>query len=277
MQTVGVWLRQAREARGSTLKEAEEAIRIRVRFLEALEAWDLAAFPGGDVQIRGFLRIYARYLGLPADEVLARYSGARPVGSAPSGAMTSRSAPGLATSRPRPAPVVTSRPRWMNAETLIIACILLILLPTIGVGGWYFIVRRGGAEETVAPAAATAPVEGGSSSTPVAPQTSPLVTPTFPVNPDGGVTLALEASEHVWVRVTADDTLIFEGMLIPGQAETWTGQELIIVDTGNGAGLLVTVNEQPQGRMCGRGEACSRGWGAGGEVVVPPLVPTMVP
>jgi len=266
MQTVGLWLRQARESRGDTLREAEEATRIRARFLEALEAWDLAAFPGGDVQIRGFLRIYARYLGLPADEVLARYSAeARPVLSAPSGR--------AAQAKPSPAPVVTSRPRWMNAETLIIACILLVLLPTIGVGGWYFIFRRGGAEEAATPPAATAPVEVGAASSPLAPQTSPLVTPTFPVSAEGGVTLALEATEHVWVRVTADDALVFEGMLTPGQVETWTGQELIIVDTGNGAGLLVTVNEQPQGRMCGRGEACSRGWGTGGEVVVPPLAP----
>ncbi|GAF79773.1 unnamed protein product, partial [marine sediment metagenome] len=74
METLGVWLCQTREARGNTLREAETATRIRVRFLEALEAGDFVVFPGGEVQIHGFLRIYARYLGLPPDEVLARYN-----------------------------------------------------------------------------------------------------------------------------------------------------------------------------------------------------------
>jgi len=263
MQTLGAWLRQAREARGDTLEEAEEATRIRVRFLEALEVWNLAAFPGGDVQIRGFLRIYARYLGLPADEVLSRFKAeARPAGTAPSDA-------------PRVAKLATSRPRWMNAETVIIACILLILLPTLAVGGWYFVSRRIAGGE--AAATATTPAESAPLSTPAEAQTSPLVTPTFPANPEGGVTLELEATEHVWARVTVDGALVFEDMLAPGQVESWTGQELVIVDTGNGAGLQATVNGQPQGRMCGRGESCSRGWGSTGEVVVPALSSATMP
>ena len=73
METLGLWLRQTREATGSTLEEAEIATCIRPRFLEALEASDFSAFPGGEVQVRGFLRIYARYLDLSPDEVLARY------------------------------------------------------------------------------------------------------------------------------------------------------------------------------------------------------------
>lgn len=255
MQTLGAYLRQAREARGDTLEEAEKATRIRARFLEALEVCDLAVFPGGDVQIRGFLRIYARYLALPADDVLARYKAqARPAGTVSSDA-------------PRAAKPAASRPRWMSAERLIVACILLVLLPTIAVGGWYYINRWVGGGE--ASPTATAPAE--SASTPLAPQTSPLVTPTFPANPEGGVTLALEATEHVWVRVTVDGALVFEGMLVTEQAESWSGQEMIIVDTGNGAGLQVTVNGQSQGPMCGRGETCSRGWGPDGEIVVPSL------
>ncbi len=262
MQTLGVWLRQAREAKGATLKEAEEATHIRARFLEALEARNLASFPGGDVQIRGFLHIYARYLGLPPDQVLSRYTTEAQGGgvAAPTPARSVK--PAISFSSP-------SRPRWMSTERLIVACILLILLPTIALGGWYYINRWAGDGEA-APAATT---EFASPSTLAAPQTSPLVTPTFPANPEGGVTLTLEAAEHVWVRVSVDGNVAFEGMLAPGPAQSWSGQEMVIVDAGNGAGLQATVNEQPQGPLCGRGEACSRGWGPAGEVVVPPLIP----
>ncbi|MEA3341860.1 MAG: helix-turn-helix domain-containing protein, partial [Chloroflexota bacterium] len=189
MQTLGVWLRQAREARGATLKDAEEATHIRVRFLDALEVGDLAAFPGSDVQICGFLRIYARYLGLPADEVLSRYNvEGRIAGAAPSDApaVAKPARPrSRSTTRPSTAPfsTSTSRPRWMSAETLLIACIVLVLLLVVAAGGWYFIDQRWGGEEAVATAAATAPAGSASLSTPATtPTISPLVTPTFLAN-----------------------------------------------------------------------------------------------
>jgi hypothetical protein len=69
--------------------------------------------------------------------------------------------------------------------------------------------------------------------------------------------------------VTADGLTVLKGLLQSGQIETWSGQETIVVETGNGAGLLVTVNGQPQGTMCGRGQVCTRAWGPAGEVAVP--------
>ena len=54
-----------------------------------------------------------------------------------------------------------------------------------------------------------------------------------------------------------------------GQEETWSAQEAIIVDTGNGAGLQVTVNGQLQGTMCGRAQVCTCAWGPAGEIAVP--------
>ena len=58
-------------------------------------------------------------------------------------------------------------------------------------------------------------------------------------------------------------------MLAPGEM-TWSGREAIVVDTGNGAALQVTVNGQAQGKMCGRGQVCTRAWGPTGELVAAP-------
>nr|HID12617.1 helix-turn-helix domain-containing protein [Anaerolineae bacterium] len=274
METLGVWLRQTREARGGSLKEAEDSTRIRVRFLEMLEAGDFAAFPGGEVQVRGFLRIYARYLGLSPDEVLARYeSEVHDIESAAPAAATAemqqappaRPSAEPAPPRPRDIPVYAPRPRWLSLEALlIVGVVLTIVLAGIAIAGRFI------ASGTIAePAAtATAPAEAVLP-TPTETPTPPVVTPTFPAAPQGGVTLTLEATEHVWVRVTTDGLTAFEGLLTTGQVETWSGQEVVIVDTGNGAGLLVTVNGQPQGVMGERGQVCTRAWGPGGEVGAP--------
>lgn len=65
---VGEKLRGARELRGVDLFRVERDTKIRTKFLSALESGDFAELPG-DVYTRGFLRNYATYLGLDADEI----------------------------------------------------------------------------------------------------------------------------------------------------------------------------------------------------------------
>jgi cytoskeletal protein RodZ len=65
---VGERLREARETRGVDLFRVERDTKIRTKFLAALEGGDFTDLPG-DVYARGFLRNYATYLGLNADEM----------------------------------------------------------------------------------------------------------------------------------------------------------------------------------------------------------------
>lgn len=67
-ETVGQKLLQARTHRGISLEEAARATRIRCHYLQALEADDLASLPS-PAQYRGFLRLYADYLGVNQTEL----------------------------------------------------------------------------------------------------------------------------------------------------------------------------------------------------------------
>lgn len=67
----GVQLRAAREARGETVNEVAFALRLHPRQVVALEEDDFPALPG-EAFVRGFMRNYARYLGLDAAPLLAR-------------------------------------------------------------------------------------------------------------------------------------------------------------------------------------------------------------
>jgi cytoskeleton protein RodZ len=69
MQTIGQRLKTAREANHLTLQKVFEATRIRIQYLQALEADDLSIMPA-PVQARGYLRNYAEYLGLDFEQML---------------------------------------------------------------------------------------------------------------------------------------------------------------------------------------------------------------
>lgn len=61
---------------GVTMQQAAEDTRIREKFLQAIESGDYQSLPG-TVYTKGFLRNYAQYLNLDAEEMLAMYTGER--------------------------------------------------------------------------------------------------------------------------------------------------------------------------------------------------------
>jgi cytoskeletal protein RodZ len=72
MDEIGHILREARENKGLTLEEVQDRTRINVRYLAALEDGRYDALPTS-VHARGFLRNYARFLGLDPQPLLDRY------------------------------------------------------------------------------------------------------------------------------------------------------------------------------------------------------------
>ncbi len=167
VQNVGRLLRETRESRGVELEEAADATRIRARFLELLEAGDFAAFPGGDVQIRGFLRIYARYLEVRPEEVLRLYIAEGHGGEPPpmeavpvrADSEPAGSADDLTSIhfRPRDIPVSSSLPRWMSLETVLVVGITLTALLLILAAVTYVMNQPedGQSDRSVAPGATT--------------------------------------------------------------------------------------------------------------------------
>lgn len=277
MDKLGRRLREAREAKGSTLEEAEDATRIRAHFLESLEAGDFAAFPGGHVQVRGFLRIYARYLDLSAEDVLGRYSSevnGTEISNSEAVSAGNSSNPGEPPDdltairfRPRDIPVGSSLPRWMNVRTVIIVGLALTLLLAV-LALVTYILNQPEDSILLAPLGAAAPAERGPAPTRTPSSVPAQATPAVPVSVNGQITLALEAKEHVQVRVRQDGTVVFEETMEPGQNETWSDDNTIVVETGNGAALDVTANGVALGPLGNRGELCTRAWGPQGEIAV---------
>jgi len=73
MFQIGASLREARTRRGLSPADVQRAIRIRERYLRALEeeTWDLLP---GEAYAKGFLRTYAEFLGLDGDLYLDEWN-----------------------------------------------------------------------------------------------------------------------------------------------------------------------------------------------------------
>lgn len=76
--SVGARLRLERELLGMSIEEVARATRIPVTSLERVENDRFDDLPG-EVFVRGFLRSYAKTVGLDGDEILAQYGTARRV------------------------------------------------------------------------------------------------------------------------------------------------------------------------------------------------------
>src|SRR6266852_2812337 len=72
MGSFGERLRREREMRGISLEEISESTKISQRHLQALESEDFNLLPGG-IFNKGFVRAYARYLGIDEDQAVADY------------------------------------------------------------------------------------------------------------------------------------------------------------------------------------------------------------
>jgi cytoskeletal protein RodZ len=78
MESIGQYLKRHREERAMSVEEVSRATRIPVGNLERLENDHFDDLPG-EVFVRGFLKAYARAVGIPVDDVLARYTSSRRV------------------------------------------------------------------------------------------------------------------------------------------------------------------------------------------------------
>jgi cytoskeleton protein RodZ len=223
---LGERFRAAREARGLSLSDVSEQIRIRSLYLAAIEDenWDAIGAP---VYVRGFLRTYARFLGLDSEEAVAAFNATLPA------------APADAASAPAHSPTrLRSRPAgWSSSFVVYTTAAVAVLLIAFVVYNELTMGRVQTAAPTVAVASATP------SATPAARR------PVAPLTPvDGTKSLALVLSAPSWLRVTVDGSVSMEGTFPAGTSKTFHGKNAL-VRIGNAGGVEIYVDGKDVGKL----------------------------
>jgi cytoskeletal protein RodZ len=248
-------LKEARQNKEVSLEEVEEELKIRRKYLQALEEEDFSSMPP-EVYVKGFLRNYAIYLGLDPEEVRDLYYKGRPVekGRKPDflGAETGP--------RSFPMDMSLTQTRLLAFPFLVIA---LALLAAVLLGLWAFQKYLPlSAKTTPTSEAAVTTREPRPTFTPtsvVTPTTpTPIGTPTPKVYT--GVDVELVMLERAWLQVHVDGEKVFEGVFDEGTTITWSGEESVAVRCNNAGGVEVILNGQELGPLGKRGQVVDREW-----------------
>jgi len=252
MPALGERFRTAREARGLTLSDVAEHIRIRSVYLAAIEDQNWNAI-GAPVYIRGFLRTYARFLGLDPEEVVTEFNegnGVPPVIHAAT----------VSGGTPRTSYVAEHESSGRNLSPLIwIASIVAVVLIAFVFYNEVTMHARGTvsalpsntatAAGPVSPAAgSTAPVDQAASSVPAV-TSSPVSVATQ--------TLELRFSAPSWLRVTVDGNVSMEGTFPAGTVRRFHGKTASL-RIGNAGGVEVVVDGRSLGRLGPVGDVVDR-------------------
>jgi cytoskeletal protein RodZ len=242
-KAVGSYLREIRESRGLSLDDAAQVTRISRSYLVAIEEESFDRLPSA-AYIKGFLRVYAGYLGLSGDDIVAMYEGA----------LSSRSAQPMEETRgagPQRKEKSHGRGRW------VVPLMLLIIIIAVA-----FIVQEKEVKTVkLEPPASTPPVKA--SPAPVQPvRTSAMQTVNLPapVNAEPpksetvtdssesktkGIILRLKVNQDSRLNITIDNTISQQYDLKAGDLIEWKGERVFNLDLGNAGGIEAEFNGKP--------------------------------
>lgn len=250
-RSVGEALRRRRETLGLELSDVAAALRIKPRHLAALEAGCPDQLPGPAYTL-GFLRAFADYLGLDANEVLRRFK---------------QGPPGLGAKPDLSFPIALDDRSMPGGGALLVAAILAFC----GYGTWYYLsTGQGSRLERVAPVPAellprtvasltaetsaasspsgntprlTYPAGAGSDSASpsLAPAAPPLPAAPATVQPTKGIILRATADSWIEIRDARHSVLVAR-VLKAGETYRVPDQRGLSMRTGNAGGLEITCD-----------------------------------
>jgi len=203
MSSLGIRLRELREAKGVSLDDIARSTRVGRRHLEALESDSWGELPS-PVFVKGFIRAYCEFLEASPDETLGLY----------------REATGE-TVKPERVQSATHTPPSRRVGPLMVSLVLFIAL-----GASLFALRIG--LKSSPPPAPAVPVQ-------------PAPVPAGEPRP-AGQRLLIRAVEPTWIRVQVDEGQVAEELMQAGAVREWTAARRFVLTVGNAGGLEVDLN-----------------------------------
>ncbi|HKV09787.1 MAG TPA: helix-turn-helix domain-containing protein [Thermoanaerobaculia bacterium] len=227
----GDWLRRQREMREINLRDIAERTKISLRYLEAMEAdrFDLLPAP---IFAKGFLREYARYVGLSPDEVVNHYLAVQQPQDSEDPKEDTR-----VRMRAKPKPVDPGQPtvRRTWSYGLVLTLAGLILLALVALAAWFADKRRDEPKAEQSAPAMAAP--------PPALAAQPAPPPAPPEEPKAPLEVTLDFTKDCWVEALLDGKNRLAELRVQGESLQLEAQESILLQKlGDSGAVEIQVN-----------------------------------
>ena len=227
--------------RGITLEEIAEATKIGTRSLRALEEQDFDKLPGG-IFNKGFVRAYARYLGLDEEQAVADYLAA--LNEAQAAGKTTRQEPGANDVSPERdiflPEVEESGPMRLPLGPIAVLVVVAVLLFT----GWRYYKQHGLPNlGRVRAAAKTSQPAAKPPATPAAPADASRPGTNAAPAKDGFV-VRVKAKEDSWISIVADGKQVIAATLPKDSEKSVHAQQSVSLRLGKATGFDVFYNDE---------------------------------
>ena len=251
LESFGARLKRERERQNMTLASVASATKIGTRLLQALEEEKFDRLPGG-IFNKGFVRAYARHLGLDEQQAIADYlavSGGVPLAKEPEAVVAAIAA--------RKVESQAEKQTTKSGEFPWSRITIILLLLAVGLVLWGSHSRksetrgREGASPTRPPANISAPVLSAASSAAQNPSAAPANPPSknsgqaLPADSPGSFSILIQARQDSWLSITVDGSQTASQLLGAGSQKSIAAHEKIVIKAGNAGGLVFSFNGKP--------------------------------
>ena len=229
MESFGARLKKEREQRGVTLDDIALSTKIGKRFLSALEEEHFEQLPGG-IFSKGFVRAYARHLGIDEEQAIADYLSA-----------TTPSSPEQTSQTPQKDLLVEVAQQLEDRESDHVVHVPwglfagLLLIVALGFALWGFYSRETRKQDHVVAHIPTAPVSGGALTNTNTQSPSAHATP-------AAFIVLIKAREDSWVSITADGKQLLEQLLVAPVEKSVEARNEIVIKAGSIGALEFSFN-----------------------------------
>ncbi len=271
-QALGRYLRESRETKELTLEEAEQVLKIRRRILESFELGQFTFTDATNVQTRGFVRNYARFLGLDDDRVVTYYESALEEATNPRRKRSTRATQTAPQVPKAPRKITDTNPSMPAVPTMldrparrsnILNSLVMFLLAGASVAVIIFVVAQllGQArpaqdpiDDNILGQLPPSPTFTLVPSLTIAPQPTQVIV--LQPNYNGsGVVVTIKLIQRTWLRVLVDEQQRFSGLVRPGdQLPDFIAQTNVTVTAANAEALEIIYNGKEQPIFGGRGQ-----------------------
>lgn len=237
METQGAGLKKIRLEKGISLEEVQKKTRIHINVLKAIEGDSLTDVD--PVYLRGFLKIYCKFLGVDPKDYITHYKEASVFSSGAGGFEYAKKIRSFMPSR---------------KIIIALACVLAVICAAVVLFRLgRNIALRQKARLSAQDAMSFKKIKVKKSATPGKSKAAPLAARealvperTLALNKEApsGIRLAIRARENCWVSLKVDGRLVFQRVLEKGRFESWKAKEKIELSLGNAAAAELEVNGQ---------------------------------